>query len=79
MANFLLELGTEELPASFVTSSAQQWQRLVPATLAEESLTNDSINVYATPRRLAVLVKGLPVQQLDREEEVKGPPGEFGF
>ncbi|MEG5044933.1 glycine--tRNA ligase subunit beta [Microcoleus sp. B4-C1] len=79
MPNFLLELGTEELPASFVASSAQQWQRLVPATLAEESLTNDSINVYATPRRLAVLVKGLPVKQLDREEEVKGPPASSAF
>jgi len=79
MPNFLLELGTEELPASFVKSSAQQWQRLVPATLAEESLTDDSINVYATPRRLAVLVKGLPVQQLDREEEVKGPPASSAF
>lgn len=79
MANFLLELGTEELPASFVRSSAQQWQRLVPATLAEQSLTKDSINVYATPRRLAVLVKGLPVQQLDREEEVKGPPASSAF
>ena len=79
MANFLLELGTEELPASFVRSSAQQWQRLVPATLAEQSLTNDSINVYATARRLAVLVKGLPVQQLDREEEVKGPPASSAF
>jgi len=79
MPNFLLELGTEELPASFVVGSAQQWQRLVPATLAEESLTNDSINVYATPRRLAVLVKGLPVQQLDREEEVKGPPASSAF
>ncbi|MEG5018543.1 MULTISPECIES: glycine--tRNA ligase subunit beta [unclassified Microcoleus] len=79
MPNFLLELGTEELPASFVSGSVQQWQRLVPATLAEESLTNDSINVYATPRRLAVLVKGLPVQQLDREEEVKGPPASSAF
>ncbi|MEG3934578.1 MULTISPECIES: glycine--tRNA ligase subunit beta [unclassified Microcoleus] len=79
MPNFLLELGTEELPASFVSGSAQQWQRLVPATLAEESLTNESINVYATPRRLAVLVKGLPVQQLDREEEVKGPPASSAF
>ena len=79
MANFLLELGTEELPASFVASSAQQWQRLIPATLAEEFLTNDSINVYATPRRLAVLVKGLPVQQSDREEEVKGPPAAAAF
>lgn len=79
MANFLLELGTEELPASFVASSAQQWQRLVPATLSEQFLTNESIYVYATPRRLAVLVKGLPLQQLDREEEVKGPPATAAF
>lgn len=79
MAAFLLELGTEELPASFVCDSAQQWQRLVPATLAEQFLTNESIHVYATPRRLAVLIKGLPVQQLDREEEVKGPPASSAF
>ncbi|MGB8691032.1 MAG: glycine--tRNA ligase subunit beta, partial [Microcoleus sp.] len=79
MAAFLLELGTEELPASFVTGSAQQWLRLVPETLAEQFLTNDSIHVYATPRRLAVLIKGLPVQQLDREEEVKGPPASSAF
>ena len=79
MAAFLLELGTEELPASFVCDSAQQWQRLVPATLGEQFLTNESIHVYATPRRLAVLVKGLPVQQLDREEEVKGPPASSAF
>jgi glycyl-tRNA synthetase beta chain len=79
MAAFLLELGTEELPASFVCDSAQQWQRLVPATLGEQFLTNESIHVYATPRRLAVLIKGLPVQQLDREEEVKGPPASSAF
>ena len=79
MANFLLELGTEELPASFVKDSAQQWQRLVPTTLSEQFLTNESIYVYATPRRLAVLVKGLPLQQLDREEEVKGPPATAAF
>ena len=79
MANFLLELGTEELPASFVKDSAQQWQRLVPTTLSEQFLTNESIHVYATPRRLAVLIKGLPVQQSDREEEVKGPPASSAF
>ncbi len=79
MPNFLLELGTEELPASFVKEGAQQWQRLVPATLSEQFLTNESIHVYATPRRLALLVKGLPVQQLDREEEVKGPPATSAF
>ncbi len=79
MPNFLLELGTEELPASFVAGSAQQWQHLIPATLAEQSLTNESINVYATPRRLAVLIKGLPIKQLDRTEDVKGPPASSAF
>ncbi|MEG3975481.1 glycine--tRNA ligase subunit beta [Microcoleus sp. herbarium8] len=79
MPNFLLELGTEELPASFVASSVRQWERLVPATLAEQSLTNESINVYATPRRLAVLIEGLPIKQSDREEEVKGPPASSAF
>ncbi|MBE9095827.1 glycine--tRNA ligase subunit beta [Tychonema sp. LEGE 07203] len=79
MPNFLLELGTEELPASFVASSVLQWERLVPVTLAEQSLTNESINVYATPRRLAVLIEGLPVKQSDREEEVKGPPASSAF
>jgi glycyl-tRNA synthetase beta chain len=79
MVAFLLELGTEELPASFVAGSVQQWQRLVPATLGEQSLTNDSIHVYATPRRLAVLIEGLPVKQSDREEEVKGPPAASAF
>ncbi|MEG4282422.1 glycine--tRNA ligase subunit beta [Microcoleus sp. A006_D1] len=79
MPNFLLELGTEELPASFVAGSAQQWQVLIPTTLAEQSLTNNSINVYATPRRLAVLIEGLPVKQSDREEDVKGPPASSAF
>ncbi|HLO49857.1 MAG TPA: glycine--tRNA ligase subunit beta [Kamptonema sp.] len=79
MTTFLLELGTEELPATFVSEAIAQWQRLIPAALAEESLTNDAINVYGTPRRLAVVIKGLPSQQSDREEEIKGPPAATAF
>lgn len=79
MPAFLLELGTEELPATFVTEAIIQWQRLIPAALAENSLTTESINVYGTPRRLAVLIEGLPVQQPDREEEIKGPPASTAF
>lgn len=79
MATFLLEVGTEELPATFVKEAIAQWQRLIPAALAEESLTNEAINVYGTPRRLAVVVSGLPTQQSDREEEIKGPPAATAF
>ena len=74
MANFLLEVGTEELPADFVSSAIAQWKTRVRASLSEEFLTPATIEYYGTPRRLAVLIKDIPSQQEDRQEEVKGPP-----
>ncbi|MDJ0517082.1 MAG: glycine--tRNA ligase subunit beta [Trichodesmium sp. MO_231.B1] len=79
MATFLLEIGTEELPATFVSEAIQQWQELIPTTLTEAYLTNDAVKVYATPRRLAVVIDGLPIKQPDREEEIKGPPAKAAF
>ncbi|NEQ38028.1 MAG: glycine--tRNA ligase subunit beta [Okeania sp. SIO3I5] len=79
MATFLLEIGTEELPATFVSEAIQQWQKLIPTTLTEAYLTNDAVNVYATPRRLAAVIDGLPIKQPDREEEIKGPPAKAAF
>ena len=74
MANFLLEVGTEELPADFVSSAIAQWKTKIPASLSEEFLTPATIEYYGTPRRLAILIKNIPNQQEDREEEIKGPP-----
>jgi glycyl-tRNA synthetase beta chain len=79
MPAFLLEVGTEELPASFLSSAIAQWKSRIPQTLAENSLTYDAVEVYGTPRRLAVLIKNLPSQQSDREEEIKGPPAQAAF
>ena len=79
MPSFLLEVGTEELPAPFVEQALQQWHHLIPATLEEQFLESESIEVYGTPRRLAVVVRGLPKQQPDREEEIKGPPASAAF
>ncbi len=79
MATFLLEVGTEELPASFVGSAIAQWQTLIPQSLTEASLTTTAIKVYGTPRRLAVVISGLPEQQPDRTEEIKGPPASAAF
>ncbi len=79
MPSFLLEVGTEELPATFVETAIDQWQRLIPATLEEQFLTCESVQVFGTPRRLAVLITGLPSQQPDREEEIKGPPASAAF
>jgi glycyl-tRNA synthetase beta chain len=79
MPAFLLEVGTEELPASFLSSAVAQWKSLIPQSLADNSLASDAIEVYGTPRRLAVLIKGLPSKQADREEEIKGPPAQAAF
>ncbi|MEQ8383503.1 MAG: glycine--tRNA ligase subunit beta [Coleofasciculus sp. A1-SPW-01] len=79
MPTFLLEVGTEELPANFVESAIKQWQSRLSQSLDEYLLTPESIQVYGTPRRLAILIQGLPRQQPDREEEVKGPPVKAAF
>jgi len=79
MSTFLLEVGTEELPADFIASAIDQWRSLMSQSLADELLTPKSIEVYGTPRRLSVLMDGLPEQQPDREEEVKGPPAKAAF
>jgi glycyl-tRNA synthetase beta chain len=79
MPNFLLEIGTEELPADFVAGAIAQWQERIPKSLAEELLTPETVEVYGTPRRLAVLIKGIPHKQPDREEEIKGPPAQAAF
>jgi glycyl-tRNA synthetase beta chain len=73
MASFLLEVGTEELPASFIVDALRQWQERIPKNLDEHQLTTSKVSVYGTPRRLAVLIEGLPIQQSDRSLELKGP------
>jgi glycyl-tRNA synthetase beta chain len=73
MAIFLLEVGTEELPVSFVVGAIKQWQEQIPKSLSDRQLTTSEIQVYGTPRRLAVTIAGLPLQQPDQVLTVKGP------
>lgn len=79
MATFLLEVGTEELPADFVDEALEQWRSRIPKSLADHSLTPEDVEFFGTPRRLAVLIWGLPERQPDQEEEVKGPPAQAAF
>jgi glycyl-tRNA synthetase beta chain len=79
MPSFLLEVGTEELPANFVDEALSQWRSRIPAQLTELNLASEAIHFYGTPRRLAVLIQGLPAQQPDQAEEVKGPPAAAAF
>lgn len=79
MVTFLLEVGTEELPASFVGEALEQWRSRIPASLSEQFLTSDRIEFYGTPRRLSMVIQGLPVQQPDRQEEIKGPSAQAAY
>ncbi|MBT9316243.1 glycine--tRNA ligase subunit beta [Leptothoe spongobia] len=79
MATFLLEVGTEDLPASFVGDALNQWKAKIPAALGEQLLSPDSIEIYGTPRRLALVLNGIPERQPDREEEAKGPSVKAAF
>ncbi|XHU95751.1 MAG: glycine--tRNA ligase subunit beta [cyanobacterium endosymbiont of Rhopalodia gibba] len=76
---FLLEVGTEELPADFVDSAIAQWEQHIPSSLQEEFLTPESITFYGTPRRLAVLIAGLPEQQDEHTKIIKGPSAQVAF
>jgi glycyl-tRNA synthetase beta chain len=79
MPAFLLEVGTEELPAGFLSDAIVQWKSRIPESLKTHNLPEAVVEVYGTPRRLAVLITGLPSQQADREEEIKGPPAQAAF
>lgn len=73
MAEFLLEIGMEEIPARFLLDLSQQLEKRVADFLAEELLAYESLSAYATPRRLAVLVHGLAERSQDVSTKAKGP------
>jgi len=74
MADFLLELLSEEIPARMQAKARSDLERLFTAELQASGLKADEIVCYSTPRRLALIAKGLPKQTDAVEEEVKGPP-----
>lgn len=78
-APFLLEIGTEELPASDLEAALTQLENRVPALLDELRLTHGKVTVSGTPRRLVALVEDLASRQVDRTSVVKGPPASRAF
>ncbi|WP_108810194.1 glycine--tRNA ligase subunit beta [Sphingorhabdus sp. Alg231-15] len=74
MADFLLELLSEEIPARMQAKARADLERLFVAQLADAGLKAGNITVYSTPRRLALIAKDLPAQTEAVNEEAKGPP-----
>jgi glycyl-tRNA synthetase beta chain len=73
MPDLLLELFSEEIPARMQARAAEDLCRLVTGALLERGLLHEGAAAFATPRRLALHVSGLPARQPDRREEKRGP------
>ena len=73
MPDLLLEFLSEEIPARMQARAAEDLRKLVTDRLVAEGLTYEGASAFATPRRLALTVHGLPAKQPDVKEEKKGP------
>jgi glycyl-tRNA synthetase len=76
---FVLEIGSEELPAADLAAAIAQLRTAVPALLTELRLDYDTVEVQGTPRRLLIFVPRLAGRQADLETVVKGPPANRAF
>lgn len=79
MSTYLLEVGTEELPYKFIPQAIGQLNSLFSKFFEDNKVKYDDIKVYATPRRLAVLVYGLENKTSDEEKIIKGPIASIAF
>ena len=77
--DFLLEIGTEELPAGDLSSAIDQLRQSVPRMLEAARLDHRGVRVLGTPRRLAVLIDSLAPRQTEQVTSVKGPPADRAF
>jgi glycyl-tRNA synthetase beta chain len=73
MPDLLLELFSEEIPARMQARAAEDLRKLVTDRLVAAGLVYEGAKAFATPRRLALAVQGVPVKQPDVKEEKKGP------
>ena len=71
--SLLLEIGLEEVPARFIRGAAEQLQHKLSKWLTDNRITYTDVELYASPRRIAVIAKDVADKQADISEEAKGP------
>jgi len=81
MADFLIEIGLDEVPARMIAGAEAELGRRVNELLTRERLlaAGAKLTTYSTPRRLAVLVEGVLASQADTEEKLTGPSWKVAF
>lgn len=76
---YLIEVGVEELPSSYIRNALNAFKDLVEKALNEANLGYDHIAAYATPRRLSLMIHGIDDAQGDIEDWVKGPAKKIAY
>lgn len=79
MKPFLLEIGTEEIPARFISHGLESLKEKFTQFLNDKAIDYGRITEYATPRRLAILIDDISEKQKDRVTESIGPPKRIAF
>ena len=79
MPDFLLEIGTEEIPARMIDAASRELKQRVTDLLKRERLTSGEVVAFDTPRRLSVLASGISVSQPDLTERVNGPSANIAY
>ena len=76
---YLFEIGVEELPASYIQPAIDFIVNYFYDQLHNQKIEFQSIKKYSTPRRLALIINGLPVSQKDSKKEITGPPKKIAY
>ncbi len=79
MSDFILEIGSEELPARFLPDQEKELRERMHAALSMAAVDFSAIEVECSPRRAMVLVRGIALIQRETEEVLTGPPAKVSF
>lgn len=79
MKDYLLEIGCEEIPASYIDPALAWLSENAKKELENERMSFKELTMYGTPRRLVLIVRGLSAKQADLTHEVLGPRAEAAF
>ena len=77
--DLLLELGTEEIPARFISSTKKSMKSFLEKKLKELRISFDSVSIKSTPRRFSIFINKLSEKQTESIEEIKGPSRKIAF
>lgn len=77
--DFLLEVGVEEIPHTYLTSTHKQFEAFFKQMLSNYNLNYSSLKTFSTPRRLGILIEGLDEKQSDRKVIKKGPSKNLAY